>query len=149
MRYNARVNFTYYLCQGGYVFVVVCLSVCLLATLRKNSGTDLHEILREGWQWATEQKTKFWLAFRITVWIQIQVFFPIRHYWEIRKVASTDCVATLQYRACTSRHRHSNYGVITSPAQCDCASSNLYRTVRRPAISYCFFSSSTLICLVR
>jgi len=26
-----------------------CLSVCLLATLRKNFQTDLHEIFREGW----------------------------------------------------------------------------------------------------
>jgi len=33
----------------------VCLSVCLLATLRKNFPTDLHENVREGWQWASEQ----------------------------------------------------------------------------------------------
>jgi len=33
----------------------VCFSVCLLATLRKNFRTDLHEIFREGWQWANEQ----------------------------------------------------------------------------------------------
>jgi len=39
---------------------VVCLSVCLLATLRKNFGADLHEIFREGWQWATEQMVNFW-----------------------------------------------------------------------------------------
>jgi len=38
----------FYLCQGGYVFVVVCLSVCLLATLCKNVQTDLHEIFTEG-----------------------------------------------------------------------------------------------------
>jgi len=46
----------YYFRQGGYVIVVVCLSVCLsvylLATLHKNFGTDLHEIFMEGWQWA-------------------------------------------------------------------------------------------------
>jgi len=35
----------------------VCLSV---ATLRKNFRTDLHEIFREGWQWAIEQMIKFW-----------------------------------------------------------------------------------------
>jgi len=35
----------YYLRQGGYVFIVVCL----LATLRKNFKTDWHEIFREGW----------------------------------------------------------------------------------------------------
>ena len=50
----------YYLRQGGYVIVVVGLSVCLLATLRKNFQTDLHEIFREGWQWANEQTVKFW-----------------------------------------------------------------------------------------
>jgi len=49
----------FYLRQGGYVFVVVCLSVCLLAMLRKNYRTDLHEIFRECWQWATEQTFKF------------------------------------------------------------------------------------------
>jgi len=32
------------------------LFVCLLATLRKNFRTDLHEIFREGWLWAIEQK---------------------------------------------------------------------------------------------
>ena len=31
-----------------------CLSVCLLATLRKNFRTDLHEIFRENWQWITD-----------------------------------------------------------------------------------------------
>jgi len=38
----------------------VCLSVCLLTTLRKNFRTDLHEIFREGWQWAIEQVVTFW-----------------------------------------------------------------------------------------
>jgi len=38
-----------------------CLFVfCSLATLRKNFGTDLHEIFRKGWQWANEQMIKFW-----------------------------------------------------------------------------------------
>jgi len=36
------------------------LFVCLLATLRKNVQTDLHEIFREGWQLANEQMIKFW-----------------------------------------------------------------------------------------
>jgi len=40
--------------QGGYVFVVVCLFVCLL-----NFKTDLHEIFREGWQWPMNK----WLNF--------------------------------------------------------------------------------------
>jgi len=38
----------------------VCLSLCLLATLRKSFRTDLREIFREGWQWANEQMIKFW-----------------------------------------------------------------------------------------
>ena len=38
----------------------VCLSVYLLANLHKNVRTDLHEIFREGWQWANEQMIKFW-----------------------------------------------------------------------------------------
>jgi len=46
----------YYIRQGGYVIVVVWL----LATLRKNFQTDLHEIFREDWQWASEQIIKFW-----------------------------------------------------------------------------------------
>jgi len=60
----------------------VCLIVCLLATLRKNFRTDLHEIFRKGWQWASEQ-TAIWIA----VWI-IGTVFRIRHYWEIRKVVN-------------------------------------------------------------
>jgi len=36
----------HYLRQGGYVIVVVCLCVCRsAATLRKNSRTDLHELV--------------------------------------------------------------------------------------------------------
>ena len=38
-----------------FSLLFVCFSVCLLATLRKNFRTDLHEIFREGWQWANEQ----------------------------------------------------------------------------------------------
>jgi len=34
------------------------LFVCVLATLRKNFGTHLHEIFQEGWQ-ANEQIIKF------------------------------------------------------------------------------------------
>jgi len=46
----------YYSHQGGYCNRR-CLSVCLLATLRKNLTTDLDEIFRE---WADEQVIKFW-----------------------------------------------------------------------------------------
>jgi len=37
-----------------------CLSVCLLASLRKNFQTSLHEVFREGWQRVNEQTIKFW-----------------------------------------------------------------------------------------
>ena len=47
-----------------------CLSVCLLATLRQNFRTDLHEVFRKGWQWTSEQITKISVAIRINVWIQ-------------------------------------------------------------------------------
>jgi len=58
-------------CFHRCLCVFVCLSVCLLATLHKNFQTNLHDIFREGWQWADEQIVKFWLvAIRITVWIQ-------------------------------------------------------------------------------
>ena len=57
MTYRRKVH---YLRRGGYVFVVVCLSVCLLATLRKNSRTDLCEIFRDGWQWTDAQMSKVW-----------------------------------------------------------------------------------------
>jgi len=35
------------------------LFVCVVAALRKNLRTDLHEIFRNGWQWANEQMIKF------------------------------------------------------------------------------------------
>ena len=57
-----RLSWHCYLCHGGYVFVIVCLSVCLLATLHKNFQTDLRELFREGWQWANEQMIKFWCS---------------------------------------------------------------------------------------
>jgi len=47
--------------QGGYVFVIVYLFVCLLATLRKNFRTDLHEIFRKSWQWTNKQMIKLWI----------------------------------------------------------------------------------------
>jgi len=47
------VALTYDRRKGGYVSR--CLFVCPLATLRRNFRTDLHEIFREGWQWANEQ----------------------------------------------------------------------------------------------
>jgi len=75
-----------YLRQRGYVFVVVCLYVCLLATLRKNFPTDLHEIFSEGWQWANEQNDRILVAIRITVWIQglfseFVISNPVARWW--------------------------------------------------------------------
>jgi len=43
-----------------------CFFVHLLANLRKNFLTDLHEIFREGWQWVNEQMIKFLVVIRIT-----------------------------------------------------------------------------------
>ena len=43
-----------------FVCLLVYLSVCLLAAFLKNFRTDLHEIFREGWQWANEKTIKFW-----------------------------------------------------------------------------------------
>jgi len=43
-----------------FLLLFVYLAVCLLASLRKNFGMCLHEICREGWQWANEQMVKFW-----------------------------------------------------------------------------------------
>jgi len=47
--YVYSLMFPYYPHQGGYVIVIVCLSVSLLATLCKDVQMDLHEIVREGW----------------------------------------------------------------------------------------------------
>ena len=69
-----KVEEVNYLFQGGYVFVVVCLFVCLLAILHKNFQTGLDEIFRESWQWANEQIIKFWWRSGS----QIQILIHIR-----------------------------------------------------------------------
>jgi len=61
----------------------VCPSVCVLATLRKNFQTDLHEIFREGWQWASEQMIEFLQAIRIRdpdlrIWTRIRIATLVR-----------------------------------------------------------------------
>jgi len=54
------------------------MSVCLLATLRKNFRTDLHEIFRElGWQWANEQMIKFW-------WRSASRIGSVSRHWLVR-----------------------------------------------------------------
>jgi len=70
----------YYLRQGGSVIAAVCLSVCTLASLRKNFPTDLHEIFRESWQFKFGGDPDHRLDRGIV--------FRIRHCWEIRKVVS-------------------------------------------------------------
>jgi len=77
---KSTVGFHVYLHQGGYVIVVVCMPVvCLLATLHKNNfWTDLHEIFREGWQWASEQIVKFWWRSGSRIWIQIRIATLVR-----------------------------------------------------------------------
>ena len=62
------------------------------------------------------------------------IVFRIRHYWEIRKMVPTYCAAR---RACSSRHRHSNYHVITSLAH-DIKTAMTDVPWRRYALSQCF-----------
>jgi len=64
-----------------------CLFVCLLATLRKKFRTHLHEIFKEGWQWANKK----WLNFSGDpdhCLGTTGMVFRIRHHWEIRKVVN-------------------------------------------------------------
>ena len=90
-------------------------SFCLLATLRKNFQTDLHEIFREGWQWANEQMIKFW-------WLSGSPSGYGDCFPDSSLLGDTEtrinqlCCMTLQCRACSSRHRHNNYDVIASAA---------------------------------
>jgi len=87
----------------------------MLATSHKNFQTDLHEIFREGWQWTREQMVKFW--WRSGSPSGYRHCFP-----DSLLLGDTESginrlrCATLQCTSYTSRHRHSNYDVITSPA---------------------------------
>ena len=50
----------WYLRQGGFVFIVVSLFVCLLAGLSRNYPVDFHKI---GWNdgaWETEETFSVW-----------------------------------------------------------------------------------------
>ena len=88
--------FFHYLRQGGYVFVVMRLSVCLLATLHKNVRADLHEIFEEGWQWASEQMIKFWWRSRYR-----DCFSDLSLLGNAESCINRLRCATLQCRACT------------------------------------------------
>jgi len=93
----------------------VCLFVCMLATLRKNFRSDLHEIFREGCQSVIEQTVKSW--WRSGSRSGYRIVFRIRHYWErYGKWYQPTALRDVAVQACPSRHSHSNYGVITSPA---------------------------------
>jgi len=61
----------FYLRQGRYVIVVVCLFVCLLATLRNCERICLKLLGKLGWQWADEQMVKFWWQSASRIWIRI------------------------------------------------------------------------------
>jgi len=65
------------------------LFVCLLATLRKNVRMDLHEILREGWQLASEQMIKFWWRSGSRIRVRIRIRIP--HATLIRRALAEVC----------------------------------------------------------
>jgi len=94
----------------------VCLSVYLLATLRKkNFRTDWYEICREGWQQADEQTIKFWWRSRSPSGC-MDCFPDSSLLGDTESGTKRPRCATLQRTACTNGHHHSNYDVITSPA---------------------------------
>ena len=61
----------------------VCLFICLLATLRKNFRKYLHEIFREGWQWANEQITSSELLRSINRNVMLLQTVPVRRIPQI------------------------------------------------------------------
>jgi len=62
------------------LLLFVCLSVSNFAQ------TDLHEIFREGWQWAIEQMIKFW--WRSGSWVRIVTL--VRWLWQ--RYALSQCL---------------------------------------------------------
>ena len=78
--FNARHSRPNYLRQGRLCFLC-CLSVCLLATLRNNFQMDLHEIFREGGQWASEQTITFlWRSGSSSIQGLFSAFVTVRRY---------------------------------------------------------------------
>ena len=63
--------------RQGYCFRRFSLCVCMLVTFCKNCQTDLHDIFREGWQWASEQMIKFW--WQSGSQIRIRIATLVRH----------------------------------------------------------------------
>jgi len=102
------------------------LFVCLLASLCKIFATEFRKIFRERCQWASEQtrnpkhrraaaKPAAWLYFGgdLDHRLETGIVFRIRHYWEIRKVVSTDCAA----RRCSARHALAGVTIATVTSQ--------------------------------
>jgi len=86
----------------------VCQFVCLLATLHKHVRTDVREIFTEGWKWADEQMIKSWWR-SVSYRLDTGIVFRIRYYWEIQKLASTNCTA----RRCSGGHALSGIAIAT------------------------------------
>ena len=79
-----------YLCQGGYVFVVVCLSVCLSACWQFCAKT-LEQICMKfsekvGDGSLNKQMVRFW--WQSGSLSECKVCFPDFSHWEIRKVVN-------------------------------------------------------------
>jgi len=59
----------------------ICNRRCLFVCLSVKTSERLHEIVREGWQWAIEQNDKILVVIWITVWnLDTGIVFRIRHY---------------------------------------------------------------------
>ena len=90
-------NYFYYLRQGGYVFIVVCLSVCsqLCAKTSEQNCMKFSGKVCDG-------PLNNWLNFDGDPdhCLDTGIVFRICHYWEIRKLVSTDCAA----RRCSAGH---------------------------------------------
>jgi len=103
---------SHYLCQGRLCFrrrLSVCLRVCLLAILRKNFRTDLHEIFRGGIQWAVEQNFGGDPDHRLDTGI---VFRFVTTGDTESGISRLHCV-TLQCTACTSRPASAGIAIAT------------------------------------
>ena len=54
------------------------LFVCLFVSNFVQKLPDLHEIFREGWQWASELRIKFWCRSRSWIRIRIRIATLVR-----------------------------------------------------------------------
>jgi len=95
---------------------------------------DLREIFRESWQGASEQIIKFW--WRSGSLSGYRDCFPDSSGDVESDISRLRC-ATPQCRTCTSRHRHSNCDVITSPAYVTDSGTHITTLVRRALAEVC------------